>query len=190
MMLIPFHVEKVAQAAAVLLKTEENRRMSRLRLLKLLYVADRERLQESGRPITGDRVAAMDHGPVLSQTYNLIKGEDLLTPQWERYIRRVNHRYVVLDEDPGVGKLTRKEIAKLNEVATRYEDWDDYQVAVYTHSFPEWEKNKPAAGSSNRIPLEDLIEATGLSHIKDQLIANAANERLVDQLINDAAISG
>ena len=47
----------------------------------------------------------MDHGPVLSQVYNLIKGEDILTPQWERYIRSVNHRYLQLEEDPGVGKL-------------------------------------------------------------------------------------
>ena len=84
---------------------------------------------------------------------------------------------------------TRKEIAKLHEISTRYEEWDDYQVAIYTHSFPEWQKNKPAAGSANRIPLDDLLEATGLSHIKDQLLADAANERLADQLITDAMLS-
>jgi uncharacterized phage-associated protein len=182
-MLIPFHVEKVAQAAAVLLKCEESRRMGRLRLLKLLYIADRERLQECGRPITGDRAAAMDHGPVLSQTCNLIKGEDVLTPQWEQHIRSVSKRDVALIVDPGVGKLTRKEIAKLHEVSKRYEDWEDYQIAEYTHEFPEYKKNIPAAGSSKRIPLEDLLEATGLTGIKDQLLANAANEELVDHLL-------
>lgn len=182
-MLIPFHVEKVAQAAAVLLKTEDTRRMGRLRLLKLLYIADRERMQESGRPITGDRVVAMDHGPVLSQTYRLIRGEAMLTPQWERYIRTNGPRDVVLVEDPGVGKLTRKEIAKLHEVAKRYEEWDDYFIAKYTHSFPEYIKNEPPTGSCKNIPLDDVLEATGLMAIKDQLLSDAANLEVADRLL-------
>jgi uncharacterized phage-associated protein len=186
MMLVPFHIEKVAQASAVLLKHEESRRMGRLRLLKLLYIADRERMQECGRPISGDTVATMDHGPVLSRTYNLIKGADVDTPAWEHYIRSVGSRDVMLAEDPGVGKLTRKEIAKLNEVSKRFEDHDDYEIAVYTHGFSEWLKNKPDAGSSKRIPLDDLLEATGLTGIKGQLLEDAANEKLVDHLISTA----
>lgn len=39
--------------------------MSYLRMLKLLYLADRESLKETGHTITGDRVVAMEHGPVL-----------------------------------------------------------------------------------------------------------------------------
>ncbi|HSZ59207.1 MAG TPA: Panacea domain-containing protein [Tepidisphaeraceae bacterium] len=93
-MLIPFDPFKVTQAAAVLLKTEANRSMSRLRLLKLLYIADREALKERARPITGDRPVAMDHGPVLSHTYDLIKGTDFASPTWERYLRPVGSRDV------------------------------------------------------------------------------------------------
>lgn len=181
-MLIPFHVEKVAQAAAVLLKSEFPWRMSRLRLLKLLYIADRESLVERGRPITGDAVAAMDHGPVLSHTYNLIKGEDLDTPVWEQYLRSVG-RDVELHKDPGVGDLTRKEIAKLHEVAKRFEDFDDYAIAQFTHTYSEWQKNQPPPKSSKRIPLEDVLEATGLAGVKDQILADAANEKLVDDLL-------
>ena len=183
-MLIPFHVEKVAQAAAILLKTEDTRRMSRLRLLKLLYIADRERMQECGRPITGDRAVAMDHGPVLSQTYRLIRGEAMLTPQWECYIRAHGPRDVVLIEDPGVGKLTRQEIEKLHEVAKRYEEWDDYAIATYTHSFPEYKKNEPPKGSCNNISLDDVLEATGLMPIKDRLLLDAANLDVADRLFS------
>jgi hypothetical protein len=39
-------------------------------------------LAERARPITGDRAVAMDHGPVLSTTCNLIKGEDYLASEW------------------------------------------------------------------------------------------------------------
>ena len=69
-----FSFEKRLQAAGVLLGLDGDR-MERIRLLKLLYIADRELLAETGRTITGDRVVAMDHGPVLSQVYDLIKGQ-------------------------------------------------------------------------------------------------------------------
>jgi len=49
--------------------------MSYLKLIKLLYIIDREALLRWGRPLTGDRYVSMDHGPVLSQTLNLITEE-------------------------------------------------------------------------------------------------------------------
>jgi uncharacterized phage-associated protein len=171
-MLIPFDILKVAQACAVLLKSESARRMSRLRLLKLLYIADREYLQERGRPITGDRVAAMDHGPVLSRTYDLIKGTDAAAETWGRYFRTLGARDLELAEDPGVAKLSRYEIEKLQQVAKRLADLDDWNVAELTHGFPEWEKNVPAKGTSKPIPLDDLLAATGRLDQKESLLAD------------------
>src|SRR5688500_4690350 len=80
-MVIPFNVMKVVQASAVLLK-KHGGRMSRLRLVKLLYIADRESLSQTLRPITGDHPAAMEHGPVPSQTYDLIKRKHVDSPTW------------------------------------------------------------------------------------------------------------
>lgn len=77
-----FSVERTAQAAGILLQAEEGHRMKYIRLLKLLYVADRESIRQSGFPITGDNVYAMRNGPVLSTTYNLLKGEGA-TPEAE-----------------------------------------------------------------------------------------------------------
>ena len=64
-----FNFAKTLQASAVLLRRDD-KRMSRLRLLKLLYFADRELLVAKVRTITGDSVVAMKYGPVLSQTYD------------------------------------------------------------------------------------------------------------------------
>jgi uncharacterized phage-associated protein len=180
-MLIPFNDTKVMQAAAVLLKTEPDKKMSRLRLLKLLYIADRESLIERSRPITGDHPAAMDHGPVLSRTYDLIKGRTLSAPQWDRHIQSLG-RDVQLICDPGNGKLTRREIAKLQEVAQRYKDVNDWRVAEITHEFAEWIKNKPAKGSSNPIPLDDLLAAVGKSDLKAQLLEIERAESAFDRL--------
>jgi uncharacterized phage-associated protein len=162
---------KTAQAAAFLLKQEEAHRMGRLRLLKLLYMADRERIKLCGRPITGDRVVAMDHGPVLSRTYDLIKGSDFDASLWERFFTN-SGRDVVLKEDPGNGELSRRELEVLGSIASRFSSVDDYGVAVVSHEFEEWCRNKPEKGTSKPIPVEHVLEATG--RLSDQLgIADA-----------------
>lgn len=69
-----FKFDKALQAAAYLLRRETCREMNYMRLLKVLYLADRESIRESGAPITGDKIAAMERGPVLSGVFDLIKG--------------------------------------------------------------------------------------------------------------------
>ena len=45
-----------------------------IKLVKLLYLAERLSLQRYGEPITGDKLVSMPHGPVLSMTYDHING--------------------------------------------------------------------------------------------------------------------
>ena len=164
-----FHFEKSLQAAGVLLSLD-GERMERIRLLKLLYIADRELLAETGRTITGDRAVAMDHGPVLSQVYDLIKGEASRAGEWNHYIRTVN-RAVEFRNDPGRGELSRREVEKLTEVTDRYRDVNDWSLVRCTHDFPEWSSNfRP--GTSSTIPWLEVLSAQG----KDQLVELALIE--------------
>jgi hypothetical protein len=55
------HEVKATQAAARLLQNRGGR-MKFLKLIKLLYLADREALSRSGRPITTDSYVSMDNG--------------------------------------------------------------------------------------------------------------------------------
>ena len=80
-----FHFERALQASAYLLRLD-GKRMGYLRLLKLLYIADREWLAETGESITGDRAYAMKYGPVLSNIYDLIKGNGSRAGEWDDYI--------------------------------------------------------------------------------------------------------
>src|SRR5438445_7076997 len=83
-----FNIDKTMQAIAALLHFHGTKEMSYLRMLKLLYIADRESLKETGRPITGDRIVAMEHGPVLSGVYNLVKGEHTAWPIWSEFFKK------------------------------------------------------------------------------------------------------
>jgi uncharacterized phage-associated protein len=182
-MVIPFDTMKTIQAAAVLLK-EHGGQMSRLRLLKLLYIADRQALAETRRPITGDRVAAMDHGPVPSTTYNLLKGEHSATVTWDQFIKQVGPQEHRLIDDPGVGRLSRYEIEKLRSVSEQRREKNDYDIALETHEFEEWQRNQPPAGSSRWIPLDDILAALHLEESKQRIV-----EAMEDDAAFDAALA-
>src|SRR5437870_12867841 len=111
-----FNSEKAIQAAAALLRFDEARQMSYLRLLKLLYIADRESLKETGRPITGDHTVAMEHGPVLSAVFDLIKGQHSAWKAWSEYFKKSGYR-IQMTHDPGNGQLSKYETGKLRELA-------------------------------------------------------------------------
>jgi uncharacterized phage-associated protein len=160
-MQLRFNFEKSLQAAGVLLRLEEGR-MPYLKLLKLLYIADRESLAESASPITGDRVYAMKFGPVPSHIYALIKGGGPRFDEWEKCIQTQGYA-VKLAADPGRGKLSRGEIEKLTEVSDRLRNKDHWELSEPTHDFPDWKQHWPdgAEGGAYAIPWEDILEAQG-----------------------------
>ena len=57
--------------------------MSYLKLLKLLYLAEREALLKWGESMSGDKFVSMLHGPVMSSTFDLIQGGGSI---WNRFI--------------------------------------------------------------------------------------------------------
>lgn len=178
-----FNFAKTLQASAVLLR-RDGKRMSRLRLLKLLYIADRELLGAKGRTITGDRVVAMRYGPVLSQTYDLIKGLEARANEWDEFIHSDGYA-IELRRDPGLDDLSKAEIAKLQEVADRYRDVDDEDLSMLTHDFPEW-KNHSVSDCAEPIPWEEVLTAQNKGDILEIAESHAATSRSLDELFGTA----
>src|SRR2546423_8695335 len=96
-----FDLSRTLQAAAHLLKLQPRQQMSSLRLVTLLYIADREMLAEHLFLITCDQPVATKKGPVLSQTLDLIRGsaDPAALREWQAYLKAVGHA-VVLEHDP------------------------------------------------------------------------------------------
>ena len=65
------NMKKVIQVAGHLLQKYSGR-LNYTKLIKLLYLADREALSKWDVPITGDRYTALHNGPIVSEIYNLI----------------------------------------------------------------------------------------------------------------------
>lgn len=160
-----FDFEKTLQAAALVLRLHHGR-IDRLRLLKILYVADRELLVEAGRPLTGDRVVAMKKGPVLSTVYDLIKGKGGVAGAyaWDRAFARDGYEVVL---NPAVwvgdGELTGEEEDKLRKLTERFHDMDSEDLSELTHTFREWLETFDTSRPSSSYPIEweSVIRAQG-----------------------------
>jgi uncharacterized phage-associated protein len=172
-----FDFEKSLQAAGCLLELHGDH-MEYVRLLKLLYIADREMVAEAGAPITGDRAIAMDHGPVLSHVYDLVKGKATRAGEWAHSIQTI-HRWVALQHPTGRGKLNKAEVEKLQEVTERYQDDSEWDICGKTHQFPEWKKNF-VPNTSTPIPWEEVLEAQGKAYMIEAVEKQDKLERYLD----------
>src|SRR4051812_3279579 len=108
-----FNIDKAVQAAAALLRREGALVMTRIRLMKLLYIANRRMLQKHGRPILSARAVAMKNGPVLSEVYRFVGEID--DDRWSRFIRNEGPKIVRLADDPGDSELSKAELDILDQ---------------------------------------------------------------------------
>lgn len=166
-----FDFQQAVQAIAYLLRNEPGHQMNYMRLLKLLYIAERETLAEAGVPLTGSRAVAMERGPVLEEVFALIRGTHQNSAEWSNYFRTENYR-LHMTADPGMGRLRRFTAEKLGEVARRHEGDDEWEMVRITHLLPEWIKNDPGC-SSTEIPLLDILSAVGRDGDIARILENA-----------------
>jgi uncharacterized phage-associated protein len=158
LMRMRFNEAKATQAAARLLRNRGGR-MSYMKLVKLLYLADREALARWGRPISTDTYVSMKHGPVLSQVLNLItEGEDpsFGTTVWAKHISEPDHFDVILKEEPSGDLLSEAEDELLDEIFKNYGHMNRWALVDFVHKLPEW---KDPDGSAFPIEYADILRA-------------------------------
>jgi len=128
--------------------------MSYMKLVKLLYLADRAALLKWGRPITFDKFVSMPHGMVLSGTLDLINGdEDGVV--WNSTFELFGDREIRLKKDPSTGKLSKAEIKLLDEIFAEFGSKTRWELRDYTHTLPEWIDPN---GSSIPVGFSDVLK--------------------------------
>ncbi|MCY4385365.1 MAG: Panacea domain-containing protein [Nitrospinae bacterium] len=157
-----FNDRKVAQMAAYFVQCEDGR-IALLKLMKLLYLAERESLKRYGMPMTGDRMVSMDYGPVLSNTLNLANGAAIASVEggWDSWISPKQGYDILLarkvcDED--FDELSKADRDILEYVWAKFGDLDEWKISDFTHTLPEW---KDPQGTSLPIAYKDVFLALG-----------------------------
>jgi uncharacterized phage-associated protein len=133
-----FSPEKTVQAASYLLR-ELGGQTSKIKLMKLLYYADRDHFLAAGRPITGDEQWALPHGPVPTRTLDLLNGtgreedHDLVFTHITAHDRRFE-----LHDDPGTSMLQDSDKRVLDSVLSDHGQKHPMQLRAETHDLPEY----------------------------------------------------
>lgn len=182
-----FNQPKTAQIAAWLLSQCREHQTEILKLMKLLYLAERESLISYGSPMTGDRLVSMPHGPVLSTTYDVIQGGTSSDEGgWDHWISARAGRIIALRNDRQVNRenldlLSDAEIDLLDRIWHAFGHLTAWQLRDYTHqNCPEW--NDPN-GSSKSISIEHFFKAVGKEGpIAKELAARIAADEELDGL--------
>ncbi len=148
---------KAAQAAAKIIKLHGGA-IDTLVLMKLLYLADREALLDSGYTITGDTMMSMPHGPVLT---NVLDSVTCNARPWRDYMKeRQNHLLALENQEPSDDELSEYEIGILTKIHQRFGHLGPWEIRKITHELPEYEDPN---GSSSRIEPADILKFAGRS---------------------------
>lgn len=157
-----FNDRKAAQIAAFFARREGDR-IAVLKLMKLIYLSDREHMASYGYPILYDRLVSMPHGPVDSITLNLLDG-NIQSSNWDQLISdRADHSVSLKREisESDLDELSEAEIASLKTVWEKFGFMDKWTIRDWTHeNCPEWEDPH---GSANPIPYERVLKFLGHS---------------------------
>lgn len=141
----------------------------KLKLIKLVYLADRLSFERRGKPLNFDSYLSLPHGPIASSALNGMD-HNLSDPAWYALALADNRKDVTIAGEVADDRLSRADIAILDAT------WDEFggktasQLRNWTHTHcKEYVEVGPAA--SLPIDLSDLLAQVG---IKDA--DNAARE--------------
>lgn len=157
-MISSFDEAKATQIAGYFLQLRGGR-MHYIKLIKLMYLTDREALLRWGSPVSTDRHVSMNNGPVLSNVLNLIT-DDRPKQAWSQFISPPLGDYEVeLIKPTPTALLSRAEEGLMREIFEEYghrNRWD--LIDNVMHNLPEW---RYPNGSSLPIHLRDILEGAG-----------------------------
>ncbi len=176
-----FNEKKTAQMAGYLLY-KRGGRMAYIKLMKLLYLADRSFMLNYGDTMTGDQPYAMDNGPVLTKTYDLVKsGEPNDESPWNEWIAgEANYEVSVKkaltsSDDDELDELSRADIRILDQVFEEFGGLRRFELCNLTHEIcAEWQNPH---GSSIPINPKAIFMAGGKTEEQAEAMLIRLRER-------------
>jgi uncharacterized phage-associated protein len=154
-----FDLPKAVQAMAYIVHHLGS--VQKVRLTKLLYLADRAHFLKYGWPITGDRLVAMPFGPVPSGCLHALSGELPPDSQEEVYKHiQLTNNEVFLKGEPEFSLLAESERTVLDAVLAEHGSKGPWKLEKETHEYPEYEMHYEE-DTSTPIPYESILKVYG-----------------------------
>jgi uncharacterized phage-associated protein len=132
-----FNVRKAAQMAAYF-ALRAGGAVNILKLVKLIYLANRRFIEKYDYPMLDDELVAMDHGPVNSRTLDYINGMQLERGEWDEFVSAragydigLAHSDITLET---LDEFSKADLEVLDEIWARFGHYDKYRLRDYTHT--------------------------------------------------------
>ncbi len=166
-----YRLRKTIEAATYLLARLDGE-MPFAKLVKLLYLADREQMKRRGTTITHDAYWSVRSGPILEHTLDAIKRGN---ESWNCHMQTdLDAKVVSLIAEARPDQLSRGELQVLDAVLQTFGRmrWPD--LVAYARRFPEWTE---VAHDRRAISLASMAKGVGYSDEEAAHIV-AANREL------------
>jgi uncharacterized phage-associated protein len=181
-----FDEKKSAEVAAFFLLKAAARNSSTtlLKLMKLMYLAERDCYRLHAHPMIGDALVSMPNGPVLSKTLDLINSgpqDRKEESYWDTIIAEREDRLMALRSDTRVKsandllQLSEADIEILEDIWSKFDKYSAYSLVKFTHdstNCPEW---KDPDGSSIPIDMTEMLASMG--YLPDEINSILGNMR-------------
>jgi uncharacterized phage-associated protein len=134
----------------------------KLKLVKLIYLADKCHLIRYGRTITNDDYYAMEHGPVGTTVKDFLSDNSAFQSSEEnkfesKLIQKIDeYKFKCKQIEYKIKWLSQSDIEILDFIIKEFGSLSSGRLIEYTHNYPEWKNN--ATLFKNRILRRKRIE--------------------------------
>ena len=136
-------------------------RMTKLKIVKLLYFADKEHIIRYGRYLTEDRYVKMKNGPAPTRILNFINSPNdyIYTRSEKKYLDNYisfadsNYRTITSNNEPDLKILSASEIEVLDYIISEYGLKSAGELVDLSHLEKSWIK----ANEAGYLKTEDII---------------------------------
>lgn len=153
-----YNPKKATQAVAYLVHLGGGR-IGLWRMLKLVYLFDRESLVETGSTVTGDALDNLPHGGTPSRIYDNTKSrrdDRCKDAVWKEYLTEsVNDEVSLRNANFPTDELSEFERGVIEQIWERFGNLSQRELYNFVHALPEFKDPK---GSSVSIDPEEILK--------------------------------
>lgn len=183
------NIEKLIQVVGYVLKKYDNHKENFTKIIKLLYLADRKSLEESGYSITEDSYVSMKNGPVLYGLYDLIKNrykDKAVQYYWNSKFATENYDLLQICSFISTGELSKSDMDILDSVDKRFHSVPYQRMIDFVHdprNCPEWKDTQSSIFLSESEILSHLgFSKEEIEYLEDEKKSYAAEKRMLDSI--------
>lgn len=154
MVYFPFD-DDAAHAAAMFFAEQEGGRINKMKLVKLMYIAERTSLRESESPMFGGIYYSLAFGPVISEVLDALNAN-----HWKGL--HVQQYEIVLEQGatPALDSLSDWGKSLIERVYSQFGSMSEWALSDMTHAeFAEWKD--PGRGHREIIAIRDMVPEGG-----------------------------